>query len=236
MAPRVGLIAGALVLAAAGASVAGASTGGGSERSASAFDSPAPDPVTGEQPLGAGSDPAGAGEGAEQADDGVPPGYESGDPDEQVVEPAYRAGGTRLRIPKLGLDVPIVEGTGQRALARGVGRWQNDTLPGDRGNYVLAGHRVTNGEPFAELPRLRPGDEVIVIDGAYRYVYELDTRGDEYRVDDRELWPVKPVPKPMRGGPSRILTLITCAETFYTEDRFIAFGHLVQVTMAPKDA
>ena len=43
-------------------------------------------------------------------------------------------------------------------------------------------------------------------------------------------------PKPMRGGPSRILTLITCAETFYTEDRFIAFGHLVEVTMAPKDA
>jgi sortase A len=235
VAPRVGLIAGALVLAAAGASVAGATTGGGPESSVSAFDSPAPDPVTGEQPAGS-EGTSGEADATEQSEDGVPPGYESSDPNEQVVKPAYRAGGTRLRIPKLGLDVPIVEGTGQRALARGVGRWQNDTLPGDRGNYVLAGHRVTNGEPFAELPRLKPGDEVIVIDGAYRYVYQLDTRGDEYRVDDRELWPVKPVPKPMRGGPSRILTLITCAETFYTEDRFIAFGHLVQVTMAPKDA
>ena len=57
----------------------------------------------------------------------------------------------------------------------------------------------------------------------------MDTTGDAYRVDDAELWPVDPLPKPMRGGPNRVLTLITCAETFSTSDRFIAFGHLTAI-------
>ena len=138
---------------------------------------------------------------------------------------------TTLFIPRLDLRVPIVKGTDEEALARGVGWWENDTEPGGKGNYVLAGHRVTNGEPFADIPELRRGDQVIIETPSYRYVYELDTRGDAYRVDDADMWPVDEMPRPMRGGPNRILTLITCAETFETADRFISFGHLVEITL-----
>ncbi|MDO9456282.1 MAG: hypothetical protein Q7T52_09340, partial [Nocardioides sp.] len=50
-------------------------------------------------------------------------------------------------------------------------------------------------------------------------------------VDDAEMWPTDDLPNPMRGGPNRILTLITCAETFHTDDRYIAFGHLLSINL-----
>lgn len=156
--------------------------------------------------------------------------YTPADPEVGVATPSDTSDRfTTLIIPRIDLRVPVVKGTDDAALARGVGQWENDTEPGGKGNYVLAGHRITNGEPFAELPALRPGDKVVVETADYRYVYEMDTTGDAYRVDDAELWPVDPLPKPMRGGPNRILTLITCAETFSTDDRFIAFGHLTAI-------
>lgn len=158
--------------------------------------------------------------------------YEPEDPDLQVSEPAPTSDRyTTLVIPRIGLRVPIVKGTDDAALARGVGLWDNDTEPGGKGNYILAGHRITHGEPFADLPRLRPGDRVVVETAAYRFVYEMDTPGDAYRVDDTELWPTDALPHPMRGGPNRVLTLITCAETFHTDDRYIAFGHLRSINL-----
>jgi sortase A len=144
-----------------------------------------------------------------------------------------RGRATSIVVPSIGLQAPVVRGTDDAALARGVGQWQNDTGPGERGNYVLAGHRVTHGEPFADLPDVRAGDRVVIKTADYRFVYKMDTAGDAYRVDDRELWPVQAMPRPMRGGPNRILTLITCAETFHTDDRFVAFGHLVAVKLRP---
>lgn len=172
--------------------------------------------------------------GDEPIDDGftVTERYTPADPEKAVVKAAPEAAGSRfttLIIPRLKLRVPVVKGTDDAALARGVGQWANDTEPGGKGNYVLAGHRVTNGEPFADMPELRRGDRVVIETAEYRYVYEMDTAGDAYRVDDTELWPVDPLPRPMRGGPNRILTLITCAETFETDDRFVAFGHLYAI-------
>lgn len=156
--------------------------------------------------------------------------YTPEDPAVPVAEQAPAADRfTTLIIPRIDLRVPVIKGTDDAALARGVGQWDNDTEPGGKGNYILAGHRVTHGEPFADLPQLRPGDRVIIETASYRYVYEMDTPGDAYRVDDAELWPVDPLPDPMRGGPNRILTLITCAETFQTSDRYIAFGHLYAI-------
>ena len=162
--------------------------------------------------------------------------YTPEDPEVPVAEQAaasYRL--TTQIVTLIDQRVPVVKGTDESDLARGVGLWDNDTEPGGKGNYILDGHRVTHGEPFADLPRLRPGDRVIIETASYRYVYEMDTPGDAYRVDDADLWPVDPLPDPMRGGPNRILTLITCAETFHTSDRYIAFGHLYAIHLR-KDA
>lgn len=139
---------------------------------------------------------------------------------------------TVLTIPRLDLRVRIVEGTDDAALARGVGRWTNDTFPGSKGNYVLAGHRVTHGEPFANMPRLRRGDRVYIDTKTYRFTYVMDTPGNYLRVRDEDVWVTQPNPfgrAKVRTNSWYALTLITCAETFHTDDRFVAFGHLAAV-------
>lgn len=142
-----------------------------------------------------------------------------------------------VRIPRFGEDyaVPLLEGVGDDALAAGFGRFRGSAQPGDRGNYALAAHRVTHGEPLRRMPELVPGDEVVVETRRWTYTYVLDTGGDDLVVPFTQTWVVDPLPtNPVDGGVQpaqeegqRLLTLTTCSELFHTDDRMIAFGHLV---------
>lgn len=67
---------------------------------------------------------------------------------------------TRLRIPKIGLDVVVVQGTTASALRAGAGHYVDTPLPGQPGNVGIAGHRTTYGRPFNRLDELAPGDTV----------------------------------------------------------------------------
>ncbi|MGB8649939.1 MAG: class E sortase [Mycobacteriales bacterium] len=69
---------------------------------------------------------------------------------------------TRLRIPKIKLDVLVVEGTTPAALRAGAGHYPSTPLPGEEGNVGIAGHRTTFGRPFNHLDEMKPGDEVIL--------------------------------------------------------------------------
>lgn len=142
-----------------------------------------------------------------------------------------------IRIPALGKEyvVPAYQGTDDDTLERGFGIFDNSTRPGAQGNFALGGHRITNGEPLREMPSLDAGDEIIVetADATYRYV--LDTDGDSRTVGTDATWvteadPVDPEtrrPVSVVVGSTRLLTLVTCAELFHTDDRLVAFGHLV---------
>lgn len=132
-----------------------------------------------------------------------------------------------VTIPRLGLRVPVRAGTDAQALAGGLGHWQNGVGPGRRGNYVLAGHRVTETEPFADFPDLRPGDRVRVRTSNAVHTYVLDTSGESLRVDQHAVWVTGD--RPAGSRTDRVITLITCAETFHTDDRLVVFGHLVRV-------
>lgn len=63
-----------------------------------------------------------------------------------------------LYIERLGenWEKPLVEGVELDQLARGVGHFPRSAMPGKVGNFAIAGHRATKGEPFAYLDRLRP--------------------------------------------------------------------------------
>ena len=67
---------------------------------------------------------------------------------------------TRLRIPKIGTNVVVVEGTTESALRAGAGHYPETALPCTTGNVSIAGHRTTYGKPFANVDRLRPGDPI----------------------------------------------------------------------------
>lgn len=86
---------------------------------------------------------------------------------EPEVAAAYRErrvevgqGLTTLRIPKLGVEVLVVEGTTPTALRAGAGHYAETPLPGEPGNVGIAGHRTTYGRPLNRMDELEPGDLV----------------------------------------------------------------------------
>jgi sortase A len=148
-----------------------------------------------------------------------------------------------IRIPKFGKKyvVPVLEGVSPKVLAKGYGHFEDTADPGEVGNYALAAHRVTHGEPLRRMPELRPGDKVIVETADATYTYELDTNPNKLVIPFTQTWVLDPVPRnPKKGGPEpeqvqgqRLITLTTCSEIFHTDNRMIAFGHLVRSEAKP---
>ncbi len=142
-----------------------------------------------------------------------------------------------VRIPRFGADyvIPVLEGTSDEVLGAGFGHFTDAARPGRVGNYALAAHRVTHGEPLRDMPELQVGDEVVVETRTATYTYELTSGGADLVVPFTEVWVVDALPdNPEEGGVEpaqrpgqRLITLTTCAEIFHTEDRMVAFGVLV---------
>ena len=138
-----------------------------------------------------------------------------------------------LRVPRFGkhFEVPIVKGFGADSLARGVGWYPDGAKVGGVGNYVLAGHRVTHGEPFRQFPDLRKGDTVSIETRTATYTYRLRNAGQAITVDFDTAWPLWPVPAPDardREPTKHLITLLTCAELFHTDNRNVVVGDLVR--------
>jgi sortase A len=66
-----------------------------------------------------------------------------------------------IQIPKIGLVHPIFEGVTLTVIDHGPGHWPGSAAPGQLGNAVFAGHRVTHSHPFRRINELVPGDEII---------------------------------------------------------------------------
>ncbi|HEX4979184.1 MAG TPA: class E sortase [Acidimicrobiales bacterium] len=77
---------------------------------------------------------------------------------EYAPEPVLEIG--VIEIPKIGLRHPIFHGITMRNIDRGPSHWPGTALPGEVGNSVFMGHRVTKTHPFRHIDQLEPGDEV----------------------------------------------------------------------------
>lgn len=135
-----------------------------------------------------------------------------------------------LRIPALGAtyEVPVMSSISDYSLARGVGWYPTTALPGQVGNFALAGHRITHGEPFARLLELKQGDQIVVETKQYVYTYVLDQEPAKLTVKDVDTWVIDPVPGKKDVAPTQaIITLTTCQDLFHSPDRSVGFGHLV---------
>ena len=134
-----------------------------------------------------------------------------------------------LRIPAFGADyeIPVLEGTDLDILSEGVGHYTGTAGPGEIGNFALAGHRVTHGQPFSRLLELDPGDEVVVETRTAVHTYVLDEAPRALTVDDTATWVLDPVPgEPDREPTRALITLTTCQDLFRSPDRSVGFGHL----------
>src|SRR5262249_51762489 len=76
-----------------------------------------------------------------------------------------------LDIPSLHVTQVVVEGATPSLLREGPGPLQGTPLPGQPGNVVLAGRRVTYGGPFRRLSELRPGDRIVLTTAQGRFEY-----------------------------------------------------------------
>ena len=150
-----------------------------------------------------------------------------------------------IYIPRLGADYhfTIVEGTGAGDLDKGPGHYTGTALPGQIGDFAVAGHRVGKGEPFLNLDQLRPGDAVVIETDKSWFIYEvlgnaatgdLSTAGTEgvvgrEIVDPSDTGVILPVPDHRAVTPTAaLLTLTTCHPKFTANKRMIIHGDLVR--------
>jgi sortase A len=107
-----------------------------------------------------------------------------------------------LRIPKIKLEVPVLEGTDDWTLNRAVGHIEDTASPGAAGNVGIAGHR--DGF-FRGLKDIEAGDAL-----------EMETKGriDRYTIDHiwivqpEDVWVIDPTP-------ARAVTLVTCYPFYF---------------------
>ncbi|QGF25157.1 class E sortase [Raineyella fluvialis] len=132
-----------------------------------------------------------------------------------------------MRVPAFGESwaVPVLDGTDQTTLAKGLGWYENTNGPGQVGNFAVAGHVVTHGQPFRRLQELKPGATIEVETREAVYTYVMDSSAT---VKDTDTWVLDPVPgHPGEKATDKLITLTTCADLFRSPDRYIVFGHLV---------
>jgi len=91
--------------------------------------------------------------------------------DPYAPEPAIVLG--TIEIPRLGLALPLNQGISLHSIDRGPSHWPGTALPGDPGNVVVAGHRVTKTAPFRHIDQLQAGDAVIFTVGDRRSTYQV---------------------------------------------------------------
>ena len=120
-----------------------------------------------------------------------------------------------------------MQGTGLPQLALGPGHVPGTALPGQVGNFAVAGHRVTAGNPFWGLPSLRAGDVVFVetITGSYEY----QVTGPPRRASPGDTAMLAPDPGHLGQQPrQRLITLITFDPPWTGTNRVIVTGVLVR--------
>jgi sortase A len=78
-----------------------------------------------------------------------------------------------IEIPKIGLVSPVFEGNTLTEIDHGPSHWPGTAMPGQVGNAVFAGHRVTHTHPFLHIDLLVPGDQVVFVIGGVRSVYQV---------------------------------------------------------------
>lgn len=135
---------------------------------------------------------------------------------------------TRLRIPKIGVNVVVVEGTTAKALRAGAGHYTDTPLPCRRGNVSIAGHRTTYGRPFRNIDRLREHDIVTLETPLETCTYEVVGAIDGHP----NPWPVAPTDVGVIGAPrdarASLLTLTACHPVGSDRQRLVVRLRLVK--------
>ncbi|WP_398903843.1 class E sortase [Streptomyces sp. 840.1] len=193
---------------------------------------PAPAPSgTPDSPAVSAGDTGGAGDTGNTGDGKDGPGGAAPATDAPRRSQAYAV----IRIPRIGLTAPVAQGISRSGvLDKGyVGHYPGTAQPGGAGNFALAAHRNTHGEPFRYINRLRRGDRVTVETRDTVYTYTVDKTLPQTGAGDGGV--VAAVPrsnvKPYVGyrAAGSYVTLTTCTPEFTSRYRLVVWGKLTDV-------
>ncbi|MEQ2456469.1 sortase [Flavonifractor hominis] len=165
----------------------------------------------------------------EEVPDGDPAMDDNGLPKDRVyiteARKSYVDGTLRLKIPKLDVDVPVLNGTDADTLLRGVGLYEYAQLPSEGGaNVSIAGHRnglrggqITDNMPFYYINTLTEGDYLYLVDDQtiYQYLWECT------QVIEPDDW------TPIFNQGYGCVTLTTCTPIGVADHRLVVRGELV---------
>lgn len=126
-----------------------------------------------------------------------------------------------LKIPRIGLDMVVVQGTSTTDLELGPGHYAGTPLPGEAGNVGIAGHRTTWARPFWNLDELLPGDFIKLRSPQGVFVYRMIWIKAVNPTDVAVLDPT--------AHPS--LTLTTCTPKFSAAQRLVVRARLVRSSL-----
>ena len=149
--------------------------------------------------------------------------------------PGYGQGLGIVYIPRFGSDYarPIMEGTGADVLdTLGLGHYEGTAMPGEVGNFAVAGHRQTNGKVLDLIHTLEAGDRIHVRTAAGYYVYVVEEHEivmpSEVRVVASN--PQEPQSEPVR----KLMTMTSCHPRFGDTERYVV--HAVLESWRPAQA
>lgn len=117
--------------------------------------------------------------------------------------------------------VPLAEGVGLQDVLNvlGAGHYPGTAMPGQVGNFAVAGHRTTYGKPFHDIDRLREGDPIVVETRDAFYVYRVTS--SEIVLPD-QVSVIAPVPADPGAAPTeRIMTLTACHPLYSARERYV---------------
>jgi sortase A len=123
----------------------------------------------------------------------------------------------RIRIPKIGANFVVVDGTDTTSLRKGPGIYDEVPFPGAPGTTAIAGHRTTYLAPFRRIDQLRRGDEITLEMPYARLTYAVER---QRIVAPTELSVIK------RVGYDR-LVLSACHPLYSAAKRIVVFARLV---------
>ncbi|GAB3596980.1 class E sortase [Microbacterium tumbae] len=131
-----------------------------------------------------------------------------------------------MHIPRFGDDysVKIAGGTSRSVTLDkiGIGLYTQSKMPGEVGNFALAGHRTTWGKPFNQLDKLKLDDAIVVETPEGWYTYRFRTL--EY-VKPSEVDVLLDVPQmPSVSTGERYITLTACSPLYSLAERIVAYG------------
>ena len=125
----------------------------------------------------------------------------------------------RLRVPRLGLNMVLVDGTDDGSLKQGPGLDRRTYMPGEGQLVYIAGHRTTYLAPFAHIERMRAGDPVTV---------EVPYGTFVYRVFRTQIVPADDLGA-LRSTGREIVKLQACHPRFFASHRYIVSARLVRI-------